>query len=76
LARLLAKESCTAKVVPNNKTPQRSCMTWLLAHQPILLAISVAAGMWTNIGNAIITTINVEQKIEQRIEARDEQPRP
>jgi hypothetical protein len=51
-------------------------MTWLLAHQPILLAISVAAGMWTNIGNAIITTLNVEQKIEQRIEARDEQPRP
>ena len=47
-------------------------MTWLLAHQPILLAISVAAGMWTNIGNAIITTLNVEQKIEQRIERHDD----
>lgn len=51
-------------------------MAWLLAHQPILLAISVAAGMWTNIGNAIITTISVEQKVEQRIEAAREQPTP
>lgn len=43
-------------------------MPWLLAHQPIILAISLAATMFTNLGNAIITAFNVEEKVEHHIE--------
>jgi hypothetical protein len=49
-------------------------MTWLLAHQPILLAISVAATMFTNVGNAVITAFKVEQVVEQSIEQADGRP--
>lgn len=48
-------------------------MTWLLAHQPLLLAISLAATMFTNVGNAIITAFSVEEKVEHHIEAETDQ---
>ena len=43
-------------------------MTWLLAHQPILAALALAASLATNTGQALITWIHVGKTVSAVIE--------
>lgn len=49
-------------------------ITWLIAHQPVLAALALAASLATNTGQAVITWIGVGQKVEQVVKEHKAAP--